>query len=361
MTLLRKYIFAEFMRFFLMTFIAITAVYLCVEFLQKADDFIHRQANFGDVVSYFLYNIPAIATPSLPIAALLATILSLGNLSRHNEIIAMYSGGVSLAGVIAPALFAGVLLSFVGFINNELIMPHASARANIIRYERIEKKPHIVLFRQQNLWLRGPGNSIANIDFSAPDKNELIGITIFKFNPDFTVRERIRARRLVLEAGQWRLREGTKYILTRDRLITSPVDGDVYNVVETPADLNMIVKSSDEMSFRELWEYVRRLRASGYYLVKYDVALQEKLSMPFACLVMVMIATPLSLLRVRSGGAGWGVAIAILLAFCYWTLTSIGSTFGRSGILPPLVSAWFSNIVFLSAAIVILRRMRTAR
>src|SRR5574341_437951 len=101
MTILRKYIFKEFMRFFLVAFSGILAVYLCVEFLQKADDFIRLKANTGDVLAYFLYSLPAIATPTLPIAALLATLLSLGNLSRHNEIIAMHSGGLSLARVIA--------------------------------------------------------------------------------------------------------------------------------------------------------------------------------------------------------------------------------------------------------------------
>ena len=41
---------------------------------------------------------------SLPMATLIASLLSLGNLSRHNEIIAMRAGGVSLAKIVAPLL-----------------------------------------------------------------------------------------------------------------------------------------------------------------------------------------------------------------------------------------------------------------
>ncbi len=350
------------MRFFLVTFTGILAVYLCVEFLQKADDFIRYKANIRDVLAYFLYNVPAIATPSLPIAALLATLFSLGNLSRHNEIIAMYSGGISLAKIIAPVFVAGALLSAAGFINNEIIMPRAAARANVIRLEKIEKKPHlVVMFRQQNMWLRGPDNSIVNIDFMSPERSEMIGINIYKMNPDFTVRERIRADRLVLENGEWRLKDGRKFALTQGRVDSAPVDGEVYNIVKSPDDLKIIIKSSDEMSFAELWDYVRRLKASGYYFARYDVDLHDKLAFPLSSLVMVMIATPLSLLRVRSGGAGRGIALAVLIAFVYWSVMSIGDTFGRSGVLPPVISAWLANVLFMSATAFILYRMQMRR
>ena len=358
MTLLRQYIFREFLRFFLVSLIGIVSVYLCVEFLQKADDFIRHQAAVGDMLGYFLLIIPNITTPSLPIAALLATLLSLGNLSRHNEITAMHSGGVSLYGIIAPVFLAGALLSVGAFINNELIMPSASARANIIRFHKIEKKRHLAIFQMQNLWLRGPDNSIVNIDITPPDRYEMIGISIYRMNPDFTVRERIRARRLVLEDGVWRLREGTKVTLQKDGVVSSPVDGEIFNIVESPEDLKMISKFSEEMSFAELWEYVRRLKSSGYSSARYEVDLHNKLSFPFSSLVMVLIATPLSLLRVRSGGIGRSVAIAVAIAFAYWSVMSVGTTFGRSGVLPPGISSWLANTLFMMVAAAILYRMQ---
>jgi lipopolysaccharide export system permease protein len=270
----------------------------------------------------------------------------------------MHSGGVSLYGVIAPVFFAGALLSLGGFINNELIMPSASARANIIRFHKIEKMRHIAVFQMQNLWLRGPDNSIVNIDFTPPDRNEMIGINIYRMNPDFTVRERIRAQRLVLEDGAWRLREGAKVTLGKDGVVTAPVDGEIFNIIESPEDLKMIIKLSEEMSFTELWEYVRRLKTSGYSSTRYEVDLHNKLSFPFSSLVMVLIATPLSLLRVRSGGIGRSVSIAVAVAFAYWAVMSVGTTFGRSGVLPPGISSWLANILFMAVTGVILYRMQ---
>jgi lipopolysaccharide export system permease protein len=99
----------------------------------------------------------------------------------------------------------------------------------------------------------------------------------------------------------------------------------------------MIVKRS-ENGFAELWDYVRRIKTSGYSNAKNGVV--PRSHSPFSSLLMVMLATPLSLQRVRSGGAGKGIAIAVFISFAYWGLLSIGTALGRSGAVPPLIASW---------------------
>ena len=345
------------MHFFLTALTGILSVYLCVNFLQKADDMIQYKATGSQVFKYFLYSLPAIATPSIPIAALLATLLSLGNLSRHNEIIAMRSTGVSLGKIIAPVLIGGIMISGFGFINNELIMPVYSARANYIRKIEIGKEQQLVVFQLRRLWLRGPDNSIVNIDFISPDRSEMFDVNIYKLNPDYSLRERIQARSLAWENEAWRLKDSRKFLLGEEGVVSRTADGEIFNIVESPKDLGMIVKKSEEMNFSELWDYVKRLKMSGYNNPKYEVDLYVKLAFPLSSLLMAMIATPLSLQRVRSGGAGWSIAFAVLIAFAYWALMSTGTALGRSGVLPPLIAAWVANILFAGASAYALTRM----
>lgn len=357
MKIIGRYIFKEFMRIFIAAVVGILSVYLCVDFLQKADDFIRLKADISKVAKYFLYSLPAIATPSIPIAALVATLLSLGNLSRHNEIIAMRAGGYSLGRIIAPVLTAGILASALGFINNEMIMPTYAAKALYIRKVEVEKKERVIVFRRQKLWLRGPDNSIANIELVSPDKIEMFGVNIYKLNPDFTVRGHIIAGRLVWEDGAWRLKDSRKFVPSGKGISWRRADGEKYNVVDSPDSLNMVVRSSEEMTFAELMDYIARLKKSGYNIARYEVELYGKMAFPLSSLMMVMIATPLSLQRVRSGGTGRGIAISVLIAFAYWALMSIGSALGRSAALPPLPAAWLANIVFAAASGYILIRM----
>ena len=357
MNLLNTYIVKEFLRFFFTVLVGILSVYLCVDFLQRADNFIRHGANIFQISKYYVYTLPSIASPSIPIAALIATLLSLGNFSRHNEIIAMRAGGLSIGKVIAPVLFTGLLISAFGFINNEIIMPHYSARANHIQKVVVEKKAQRVVFQKRHLWLRGPDNSIANIEFVSPDRFEMFGVHIYKFNPDYTLRERIEADSLLWEDGAWRLRNSRKYIPIGSRVFTDKADGEIYNVVEAPEDLGMIVKRSGEMNFKELWEYVERLKISGYNAARYEVDLHGKLAFPLSSLLMVMIATPLSLHRVRSGGASRGIALAVFIAFGYWALLSVGTALGRSGTLPPVVAGWLANALFAAVSAYALRKL----
>jgi lipopolysaccharide export system permease protein len=361
MKILSRHIFGEFIKIFLTILAGILIVYLCMDFLQKADRFISHKANIRQVLAYFLYSIPAMASTSLPIAALIAALLSLGNLSRHNEIIAMRASGMSLGGIIAPVLAGGILISGLGFVNNEFIMPVYTARANHIRNVEIEGKKQQVVFQQRKLWLRGPDNSIANIELVSPDRNEMLGINIYKMDRDYAVRERITADSLLWENGAWRLKKGRKFIISGSGIEARPADGEVFNIVDSPSDLGMIAKSSEEMNFTELWDYVRRLKMSGYKAARYEVDLHSKLAFPLSSLLMVLIATPLSIQKVRSGGFGKGIAIAVLIAFIYWALMSVGTALGRSGALPPLEGAWLANVLFAGASLYILFRMqRTA-
>ena len=341
-----------------MVIIGILAVYLCVDFLQRADSFIKYRATMFQVAKYSLYSLPAMAASSLPIAALIATLLSLGNLSRHNEIIAMRAGGISIAAIIAPVLLGGAIISAFGFVNNEYIMPAYTARANYIKNIEIEKKPQRVVFQQRKLWLRGPNNSIANIELISPDRSEMIGVNIYMLNPDYSVRERIKAQSLLWENGAWRFKHSMKYVLGNDTVIPQSADDEPFNIVDNPDDLGKIAKSSEEMNFRELWDYVRRLKMSGYKATRYEVDLHSKLALPLASLLMVMIATPLSVQKVRSGGASKGIALAVFIAFIYYGLVSVGTALGRSGALPPLESAWIANVFFAVASTYILIRMQ---
>ncbi len=358
MNRLSRYIFLEFFRTALMILIGIVVLYLSVTFLKEADIFIQHKASLSQIARYYYFNIPMMAGQALPFAALIGTLLSLGALSRHNEITAMRAGGISMLRIISPVLLGGLLFSALGFLNNEVVMPAYTARAARIRNIEVEKKQEPIVFQQHRLWLRGPDNSIANIDLVTPDRRALVGVNIFKLNPDFSIRERIKAEKLAWETNAWRLRNSEKFVIQGTSVRTESADGDIYNIVDRPEDMGMIVKSSEEMNFTELWDYVRRLKNSGYQAVRYEVDLYSKLAAPFACLLMVMIATPLSIQRARSAGAARNIALAVVIAAVYWALVSTGRALGTAGTIPPLEAAWLGNFIVALAAVVALGRMQ---
>jgi lipopolysaccharide export system permease protein len=360
MTILSKHIFKGFITRAAGILIGILIVYLCVEFLQKADKLIKHHATIYQIGRYFLYSIPGMISMALPMATLIAALLLLGDLSRHNEIIAMRAGGISLAKIITPLFVGGILVSSIGFINNEFVVPFYSSRAQYVRKVEIEKSRQRVMFQHSQLWLRGPDNSIVNIGLVSPNRNEMLGLNIFKLNPDYSVREQIKAGRLVWENGAWRLKNSLTFTQVDDVVRSSQSDNEVFNIVDDPDDLGMIVKDSEEMNFPEMWSYVNRLKLSGYKAAKPEVELHSKLSLPLASVLMIMISIPFGIRTARSGGTSMGIALAIGIAFIYWMLASVGASLGNSGAIPPVLSAWFANIFFaVMSSIAIFRMQRS--
>jgi lipopolysaccharide export system permease protein len=93
MKLLYRYIFKEFIRTSLTVLAGILVLFVCVTFLKEADEFIRHKASAAQIAKYYLYSVPGMAGQAMPFAVLIGTLLSLGNLSRYQEITAMRAGG----------------------------------------------------------------------------------------------------------------------------------------------------------------------------------------------------------------------------------------------------------------------------
>ena len=115
-----------------------------------------------------------------------------------------------------------------------------------------------------------------------------------------------------------------------------------------PDDLQRLVKKSEEMNFGELHDYILDVESEGYDATPYRVDLYAKFALPFACLILSMIATGLSVKRRLSAGLAISIALGIGTVFLYWVFHSFCISLGYGGMLPPAIAAWVANIIFLS-------------
>ena len=134
MKLLNRYILATFVRVLLLALGAFVGIYLLIDFFEKINDFINHNAPLSLYLLYFLNKIPQVATQIIPIAILMATFMTLGGLSRTNELTAMRSCGISLWRAATPLLASALLLSLTVLAVNEYIVPVTAKKANDILY-----------------------------------------------------------------------------------------------------------------------------------------------------------------------------------------------------------------------------------
>jgi lipopolysaccharide export system permease protein len=127
-----------------------------------------------------------------------------------------------------------------------------------------------------------------------------------------------------------------------------------YRVLPGPATLDLRlgpeffsteVKSSEEMNYFELREYVRRIRSSGQWVPDLATQLHNKVATPVVCVVMVLVALPFAF-RFGRQGALYGVGLAILLGIVLQVVIAFFTTLGEAAVLPPWIAAWGPNVLF---------------
>ena len=125
MKLLRNYLLQEFFVPLLSGLLVLTFVLLLGNLVKIADMVINKGVDIMSVAKLFMYMIPYLLTYTLPIATLVAVLLSLGRLSSDNELIAIRASGISVFKIIFPILVVSIILSLILVLFNDRVIPYA--------------------------------------------------------------------------------------------------------------------------------------------------------------------------------------------------------------------------------------------
>ena len=296
-----------------------------------------------NVTPYFLY------FPIAPLSMLLAVLVTFGLLQRSNEIIAIKATGISLYRIIIPVLVAAAIVAAGLFLSDNLYLPYTNKRQDALR-NRIKGKPAQTYLRPDRKWIFGQHSNIYYYQFFDPDRDVFGSIAVFQFDPHtFQITRRITAERAhwsdsldrwVYEQGWDRKLDGSAISdYRRFDVSTFP------ELSEAPVYFKKEIKQSSEMSYEELWRYIRDLQQSGFDVVRLRVQLQKKLAYPLITLVMAVLAIPFALTAGKRGVLA-GLATAIGIGVVYWTVSGLFEAMGNLSQLPPVVAAWSPDLLF---------------
>ncbi len=347
MTLISRYLLRSFVRVFGLALAAFIGLYLLVDFFERVDNFIEHGAAAHHYLRYFTLKIPFIALQVAPLACLLGVFMTLGGLSRHSELTAMHSAGISLLRITRPLLLTGLLVSLLALAAAEYVVPACVKQANIIYNTEVRGDPSVIVQRSR-IWIRD-GRRIVNIRLVEADAGELRGLSLFKLDQDFKLVGRSDIPRATFIDRAWKTdflieREFDDQGLTASRLLYDrTVDFHL-----TPDDFHLPGgRRNDDLGFRELRRLATRLRAEGYDPIRFEVDMHARLATPLSSLVMAFLGIPFALRKGRSSGLALGIAMSVMIGVAYFIVQAIALAFGYSSALPPILAAWFANLLFL--------------
>jgi len=163
-------------------------------FFELLDDIARHRVPFLIVVDYFRYLAPYLMYQLAPLGALVAVLVTLGIMSKSNEIIAIKASGMSLYRLAVPLLLAGMALAAIMVGLDDTYLPYANQRQDALR-NLIKGRPPQTYTRPQR-WIFGEDYKIYNYDVFLPAQNLFGGLSVLEIDPaTFQLRRRVFATR----------------------------------------------------------------------------------------------------------------------------------------------------------------------
>ncbi|RQO32085.1 hypothetical protein DBR32_00275 [Taibaiella sp. KBW10] len=357
LTKIDRYILGKFLTTFFF-FVLMMAVIICViDYSQKIDDFVTKQAPVGELFIYFLVSAPSFITILFPLFAFLPTIFFTSKMANKTEIIAILATGTSFRRFLRAYIVGGVMLACLSLVTNHYLIPKSNIVMNdFLRKYFFDKK----IGTDGNVHLKTGEHTyiyVENFTFATQTGTQFTIETI----EGITLKEKLIADRIVYtdSTKEWTLKnvviiknEGIKETLTRIPEIKKK-----YNF--TPEDLSVDRNVKMEMTSAQLLGYINREKERGTENVSdFEIELYKRTAQPVAGFILVIIAACIASRKVR-GGSGSHLALGIIISALYILMMQLTSTFAINSGLHPIIAVWIPNIIFAVLAYVLYRRKMT--
>jgi lipopolysaccharide export system permease protein len=344
--------------------------YVAFDLMFKINVYIEAHLLFWDVVEYEIVLLPELLVEQvLPVSLLLALLYTTTNHSRHNELTAMRTAGISLWRLAVPYFAVGAVFGVAVFLIGEFWLSSADTQAKDI----LQRRQPDALQRNEATKLTFSNESTHrtwNMDRFNRLTGEIQHLKLRTALPNGAT-ETISASNAVYRKGHWLLANAVTWVqrtndLTPIRLRTN----DVLSLAlpETPRWIRSEIKfntmrASDatkgpQFSMHEILDYLwLHPQIDPVKKANLLTQLQAGLARPFMCLAVVLIALPFGA-RAGRHNVFVGVASSIFICFGYFILQKISMGLGLGGYLPPVLAAWLPNLVCVVTGLALLSRVR---
>jgi len=358
------YLIKELLPPFFVNLLVFTFILLLAKVLELTELVVVKGVQPGAIIKLLGYSIPFLLSLTIPMSTLLAVLLTFLRLSGDNEITVLKSAGVGLYRLLPPVilfcLWTYLLTSYLTLtlvpaanraFRNELL-DLAKARADVSIKERVFNED----FKKMILFVNHiPLGSGRMKDIFIQDQRDEETVNVI-----LAARGRIATdparRNLVMQ-----LEDGVIDRVTRDLTSTETIEFKSYDLkLDLESELaqgRLMAPDQYEMRLEEIWAAVEEFQEQNdeMHAYLYLVEAHKRFSLPFACLVLGLVAVPLGV-QFRVKGRNWGITMGLAVFLVYYVLLSAGWSFGKLGYYSPALANWFPNIFVGVAALSMLRR-----
>ena len=359
------HILSSFLFYFALLLLSFVSLILIYNFVELMGDMV-RNSNLVTMLTYLFFLSPKLIYDMAPISVLVAVLLTLGVMSKQNEITAFKACGVSLYRLALPLIVACVILSGSLLTFDYYYVPAANRRQEALRDE-IKGKPKQSWLRPDHKWKKGFGSRIYYYKYFDSAERMMEEVNVFELDPaSFRLKHEIVAERARWNPTlkTWVFENGwSAYFQGADEKTYTAFRGPLQpasfpDLTEPPDYFVKEVTQDKQMNFLQLEHYIADLAQSGFNTTKLQVQFYRKFAVPVFAIIMALIAAPFGFM-VGSRGAMAGIGISILIAISYLALGTLFEKLGEVNLLLPVMAAWAPDLIFALAGGYLMMRLRS--
>lgn len=346
--LLDRYVAREFTRLFVLFVLGAPMIFIVGDLTDRIDNYFRKGLTARQIALGYVFDLPLFVLYSFPIAALIATIFTINNMTRNSEVAAAKAGGVSFYRLAAPLMVIGVVLTFGALGLSELVPVATRAKAELWG-EKSSKRA-----TRSDFVYRTRDGYVYSVQRLNLEQGRMGGVTVERAGDEPTtpsLHVTADAATFAPDSDRWTLSRGyARLLLGRGVERTFHFQHMIPVAFRDPPEkLLADPKQPEEMSYRELADFIEAIERSGARPLELQVELAQKIALPLATLIIILFAAPMANSAPR-GGAAYGVGIALGVTIVYLMLFKVAAAAGSAGAMPPLLAAWLPNGVFAVAA-----------
>jgi lipopolysaccharide export system permease protein len=172
-----KLILSSFFGPFILTTLVVVFILLLQTMLRYFDEFFGKGIDLTVFLEMFFYFALNITPSALPLAVLLSSLITFGNLGEHYELTAIKSSGISLTRTLLPIFIFVVGLTIGAFFFNNNVVPKTNLSAYSLLWDIRQKKPTLD-FKEGEFYNGLEGYSV-KVDKKFKDDKTLKGLMIY--------------------------------------------------------------------------------------------------------------------------------------------------------------------------------------
>lgn len=127
-----------------MTFFIAMFVFFMMFIFTYIDDFVGKGISIKILAQLFFYSSLTTIPMALPLAILLSSLMTFGNLGEHFELTAMKSSGLPLQKIMTPLIVSTFVLAISAFYFSNNILPYTNLKAGALLYDVRSSKPALM-------------------------------------------------------------------------------------------------------------------------------------------------------------------------------------------------------------------------